>query len=142
MKIESPERPTTEMLASQSDEVRTLVVDDQEAFRDVMRRLLAVSPGFTLVGEAPSGEDAIAAVETLNPRLVLMDVRMPGMGGLCAARVLGELHPEVVVVLISVQGDEELPRELVAGNATVPFVRKQELRPSLLKDLWERHGSD
>jgi DNA-binding NarL/FixJ family response regulator len=130
------------MLASQSDEVRTLVVDDQEAFRDVMRRLLAVSPGFTLVGEAPSGEDAIAAVETLNPRLVLMDVRMPGMGGLCAARVLGELHPEVVVVLISVHGDEELPRELVAGNATVPFVRKQELRPSLLKDLWERYRAD
>jgi len=142
MSIDSPHIATTDVFTSQAGEVRTLVVDDQEPFRDVMRRLIAVTPGFTQVGEAASGEVAIAAVETLSPQLVLMDVRMPGMGGLEAARALAELHPEVVVILISVHGDEELPRELLDPSGdTPPFARKQQLSPSLLRELWDRHGN-
>ena len=140
MSIGSPERISKDVLAAQAEEIRTLVVDDQEAFRDVLRTLLAVVPGFKLVGEAPSGEDALAAVDALHPQLVLMDVRMPGMGGLAAARALAELHPEVVVILISVHGDEDLPRELVDGECVTPFTRKQQLNPSLLQELWARHG--
>lgn len=142
MNIGSPERTSKDLLAAQAEEVRTLVVDDQEAFRDVMRTLLAVVSGFRLVGEAPSGEDALAAVDSLHPQLVLMDLRMPGMGGLAAARALAELHPEVVVILISVHGDEDLPRELVDGECTTPFARKQQLSPSLLQELWARHGAN
>src|ERR1043166_1263816 len=92
---------------SQTTEVRTLVVDDQEPFRDALRHLIGAAPGFTLVGEACSGEDAISAVETLSPSLVLMDVRMPGIGGIEAARSIAERHPELMIVLISVHGDEE-----------------------------------
>ena len=142
MSIKTPQRATVNLLAPQRREIATLVVDDQEAFRDVLRRLLAVAQNFTLVGEAPSGEDAISAVEELHPQLVLMDVRMPGMGGIEAARALAELHPEVVVILISVHGDEELPRELVENNCTIPFARKQELSSSLLQELWERYGAN
>src|SRR5262249_51831070 len=80
---------------SSSTEVRTLVVDDQEAFRDALRHLIGAAPGFTLVGEACSGEDAIVAVEDLAPSLVLMDVRMPGIGGIQAARSIAERHPEL-----------------------------------------------
>jgi DNA-binding NarL/FixJ family response regulator len=120
-------------------EVRTLVVDDQEPFRDALRRLITAVPGFTLVGEASSGEEAIAAVESLSPELVLMDVRMPGMGGVEAARSLARWHPDVVVVLISVHGQEELPPELVAGRDAAAFVHKQNLRPRVLHELWQKN---
>lgn len=63
------------------DEVRVLVVDDQEKFRDVVREVIDVTPGFVLVGEAGSGEEAVAAVGSVSAALVLMDVRMPGSAG-------------------------------------------------------------
>src|SRR3954471_3428237 len=116
----------------ETEGVRTLVVDDQEPFRDAMRHLIGVAPGFTLVGEATSGEDAIMAVETLSPHMVLMDVRMPGLGGIEAARTIAERHPDVMIVLISVHGEEELPRELVERGRPAAFVHKQNLRPHVL----------
>ena len=67
-------------------QVTMLVVDDQEPFRDAMRELVAATAGFELVGEAASGEDALAAIGNLSPELVLMDVRMPGIGGIEATR--------------------------------------------------------
>jgi DNA-binding NarL/FixJ family response regulator len=133
--------PTSTPVAPAHDTIRTLVVDDQEPFRDALRNLIGAAPGFTLVGEATSGEDAIGAVEELSPSLVLMDVRMPGLGGIEAARTIAERHPELVVVLISVHGEEELPPELVRGGEPADFVRKQNLRPQVLRELWERHHS-
>ena len=118
-------------------EVRTLVADDQESFRDALRHLIGATSGFTLVGEASSGEDAIMAVNRLSPQLVLMDVRMPGMGGIEAARHLASQHPDVMVVLISVHGQEELPPELVAGEHAI-FVHKQNLRPHTLREIWKK----
>ncbi|HEY2600250.1 MAG TPA: response regulator transcription factor [Thermoleophilaceae bacterium] len=123
----------------ESGEVRVVVVDDQETFRDAMGSLVAATPGFKLAGEAPSGEDGIAAVDRLSPELVLMDIRMPGMSGIDAARTLAEIHPEVVVILTSVYGPEELPPDLVDGCGAAAFARKQTLRPRLLRELWDRH---
>jgi DNA-binding NarL/FixJ family response regulator len=57
-----------------------LVADDQEQFRDAVCELVAAVPGFVLVGVAASGEEAVAAVGSLSPELVLMDVRMRGWG--------------------------------------------------------------
>jgi two-component system invasion response regulator UvrY len=121
-----------------SDPVTTLVVDDQESFRDAMRHLIAATPGFSLIGEAASGEDALIAVEELRPQLVLMDVRMPGIGGIQAAQTLDQTHPEVKVVLISVHGPEELPPDLLGADSHAPFVLKKSLRPTVLRELWER----
>jgi DNA-binding NarL/FixJ family response regulator len=113
-------------------------VDDQETFRDAMRQVIAATPGFSLVGEAASGEDALMAVEELKPQLVLMDVRMPGIGGIQAAETLAHTHPEVMVVLISVHGPEELPPDLFGSERPAPFVLKKSLRPTVLHELWER----
>lgn len=120
-----------------TSDVKTLVVDDQQSFRQVMGQLIGATPGFSLVGEARSGEDALAAVEELHPDLVLMDVRMPGIGGIQAAHTLARRHPEIAVVLVSVHGPEELPAELVGEAA--PFARKKDLRPRVLRELWEQH---
>ncbi len=125
----------------QASQVRTLIVDDQEPFLDALRRLIAAVPGVVVAGEATSGEEALAMVDDLSPQLVLMDVRMPGMGGVQAARSLAERHPAIMVVLISVHGKEELPDALVDGEGPATFVHKQNLRPRMLRELWAQRRS-
>jgi two-component system, NarL family, invasion response regulator UvrY len=118
--------------------VETLIVDDNAVFREVLRDLVAAARGFVLVGEACSGEDAVRAVDYLSPRLVLMDVVMPGVGGIGATRMILNRHPELVVVLISVN-DPALDPGATALGKRVACVRKQDLRPKGLSHLWETH---
>jgi two-component system invasion response regulator UvrY len=114
-----------------------LGVDDQPIFLDVAREVVAATPGFRWVGGASSGEDAVAEVDRLDPGLVLLDVRMPGMGGLETARRIIDRHPSVVVVLVSV---EEPPALAVAESGAAVLVRKQELGPSVLRRLWSTYA--
>jgi two-component system, NarL family, invasion response regulator UvrY len=131
--------PARRKRSSTTDEVRTLVVDDQETFRAALGSLIAATPGFALAGEASNGEEGIAAVERLSPQLVVMDIRMAGIGGIETASILASLYPEVVVILTSVHGPEELPTDLVETSGAAAFARKQNLRPRLLRELWEEH---
>jgi two-component system, NarL family, nitrate/nitrite response regulator NarL len=117
-------------------QVTVLLVDDQERFRGALRELIACADGFALVGEASSGEEATRAVQTLAPQLVLMDVVMPGMGGIAAARTIIDRRPAPMVVLISVD-DRSVHPEASELGASVPYVRKQDLKPARLRDLWE-----
>jgi DNA-binding NarL/FixJ family response regulator len=91
-----------------------------------------------VVGEAESGERAVELVEELRPDLVLIDVRMPGMGGIQAARTIKSAHPSTVVVLVSTAAPNELPAGADDCLADAR-VWKGDLRPSLLVQLWERH---
>jgi DNA-binding NarL/FixJ family response regulator len=88
--------------AHHASAVRVLAVDDHQAFREALEDLVAAAPDFVLVGQASSGEDAVRDVERLSPQLVVMDVAMPGMGGIAAARTILRRFPEVVILLISV----------------------------------------
>jgi len=78
----------------------------------------------------------VRAVNRLSPRLVLMDLGMPGMGGLSATRVILSRHPRVVVVLISVNDPALDPRVTRLGSMVV-CTRKQDLCPSRLRHLWQ-----
>ena len=120
--------------------VRVLAVDDHPRFRDALRDLVAAVPGFVLVGQATSGEEALLAVERLSPHVVLMDVVMPGMGGIAAARAIVNDHPAVFVVLISVDDPALNPAATQLGKA-VAYARKQDLRPRRLREIWEMHQS-
>lgn len=77
---------------------RLLIVDDEPPARDRLARLLAEIPNCEVVGDAGSGLEALAAVERLDPDVVLMDVRMPGMDGLEAARHLARLEAPPAIV--------------------------------------------
>ena len=120
--------------------VRVLTVDDQEVFRDAARDVIAATPGFEPVGEAESGEEATAAVERLRPELVLLDVRMPGIGGIEAARRIRETNPGTVVVLISIEDSDEFAED-ARGSGAAAFVRKQHFGPALLRSIWDAHGA-
>ena len=117
-----------------------VVVDDQVVFRDVAREVIAATPGFELLGEAASGEHTLAVVEALQPDLVLIDIRMPGMDGIATARRLAERHPGIVLVLVSTDQAPSLPGGIAECGA-VELLRKQDFGPSALRDLWTRHGA-
>jgi CheY-like chemotaxis protein len=127
----------TERDPNRRREVQVLVVDDQETFRLALRDLIDRVRGFTCVGEAASGEEATRAVAALSPHLVLMDVIMPGMGGIAAAWKIVARESAPAVVLISVHDPALYPGvESLCGR--VAFVRKQDLRPARLAELWEQ----
>ena len=115
-------------------EVRVLTIDDQAIFRALARDVIAATEGFSAVGEAAGGEEGLAAVDKLAPDLVLLDVRMPGMSGIEVARRLVATHPEVVVVLISIEERIDVPSAALLD--AVPLVRKQDFGPRLLRRLW------
>jgi two-component system, NarL family, invasion response regulator UvrY len=117
-------------------DVRVLVVDDQPPFRRAAAAVLRRTPGFVLVGEAGSGEEAVAVAAPLRPDLVLMDIHRPGMSGIAATRqVVGRL-PEVVVVLCSTHDRADLPADAATCGARA-YVHKEELAPHLLRALWD-----
>jgi two-component system, NarL family, invasion response regulator UvrY len=120
------------------NEVRVVVVDDQEKFRDVIRELIDAIPGFVWVGGAESGEEAVGVVGSVSAALVLMDVRMPRIGGIQATREIVDRYPGVVVMLMSVDAAEGLPDAAHACGAAA-FLRKQDLRPRVLREVWETH---
>ena len=120
--------------------VAVIAVDDQPFFLGVARDVVRATPGFRWAGEAQSGEDAIEAVDRVHPDLVLLDVRMPGIGGIEAARRIAGEHPEVVVVLISVD-DRESIGEAAETSGAAELIGKQRFGPAMLRSLWEKHGS-
>jgi two-component system invasion response regulator UvrY len=89
--------------------VRVLVVDDQRPFRLVAAAVLARTPGFLLVGEAATGEEAVTLADALRPDLVLLDVRLPGISGVEAAASIVARVPGTVVVLCSSYAGADLP---------------------------------
>ena len=119
--------------------VAVMTVDDQPVFRDLARLVLQTTPGFRSVGEFSSGEEALEAIDDLKPQLVLVDVRMPGIGGIETARRIASAHPEIVVVLVSVEDPVDLPSAALSSGA-VALVRKQDFGAVLLQELWSAHG--
>ena len=89
----------------------------------------------TAVGEAAGREEALAAVEQLDPALVICDMRMPALDGIEVARRLSAARPDTLVVLVSVEEPATHPSAAALGER-VPLVRKQDFGPRLLERLW------
>nr|WP_305793114.1 response regulator [Sedimenticola hydrogenitrophicus] len=94
-----------------------MLVDDHELVRTGFRHILQDSPGIEVVGEAESGEDAVIKAKQLKPDLVLMDVNMPGIGGIEATRRIRRQNPATQVIAVTVLSDAPFPEQLHEAGA-------------------------
>ncbi len=88
------------------DPLHVLVADDHPLFRSGLRALLGAVPDTALVGEATSGDEAVALAATLQPDVVLMDLQMPGLGGIEATRRILEANPHIGVLIVTMFEDD------------------------------------
>jgi DNA-binding NarL/FixJ family response regulator len=115
-------------------EITCLIVDDHEVVREGLRLSLSRASHIRVVGEAPDGETAVALAERRRPDVVVMDIRMPGMDGLDATRLLRERAPEVPVILFTAYSDRPLlSRGLESGAKG--YVLKEASHETLLKAI-------
>ncbi len=99
-----------------AEQIRVLVADDHPFFRDGLRVLLEATPDTELVGEAHDGDEAVQMAATLGPDVILMDLRMPGVGGIeSTLRILRENPDMAVVVLTMVEDDDSVFAAMRAG---------------------------
>ena len=96
--------------------ISVVIVDDHALLREGTRQILERAGGFSLVGEADSGEPAVALVAELRPDLVLLDLRLPGMNGVDVARQLAEVSPSTRVVILSAFDDIGYVRAALAAG--------------------------
>lgn len=97
--------------------IKVLVVDDHDLVRMGITRMLADIDGLEVIGQADSGEEALRLVRELRPDVVLMDVKMPGIGGLEATRKLIRSYPDLKVVAVTVCEEDPFPTRLLQAGA-------------------------
>lgn len=98
--------------------IKVLVVDDHRLIRTGIARMLADERNIKVVGEASSGEEAVRAVRSLQPNVVLMDVSMPGIGGVEACNRILRFNPEVRVIALTVHADEQFALRFLRAGAS------------------------
>ncbi|MEM7118863.1 MAG: response regulator transcription factor [Chloroflexota bacterium] len=119
--------------------IRILIADDHPVVREGIAAMLNRRPNLTVVGEAENGREAVEMYVELKPDLVLMDLRMPEMGGVAAITAIRRQHPAArVIVLTTYDGDEDIYRGLQAGARA--YLLKDTPRKVLLETITAVHA--
>jgi two-component system, NarL family, invasion response regulator UvrY len=116
--------------------VRVLVIDDQPVFHDAAHELIDATSGFEWIGSASCGEEGVEQAERLGADLVLMDIHMPGIGGVEAARQIASRGLPAIVVLTTA-GKPQCGASPGPAAAIVP---KEALCGALLRRVWKDYG--
>jgi DNA-binding NarL/FixJ family response regulator len=129
-----------EAIATPVDTIGVLIVDDQAPFRAAARTVIQVAPGFEVIGEAESGEDAVTLAEELRPGMVLMDINLPGINGIEATRRITDAQPSSVVILLSTYAADDLPADAKDCGAAA-YVHKEDFGPTIVREVWAEHAA-
>jgi len=113
--------------------IRVMLVDDQQLVREGLRRMLELDEDIEVVGEAKSGEEAIVKADEWEPDIILMDVRMPGMGGIEATRQLKAKECKANIIILTVYEDKYLAQAAEAG--AVGYLLKDIGREELARSI-------
>ena len=108
--------------------IRVLVVDDHELVRSGITRMLADSPDIDVIGEVSSGEEAIDFVRKNSPEIVLMDIRMPGIGGLEATRRILRIDDAVRVIVVTACADDPYPTRVMQAGASAYITKGADIK--------------
>jgi NarL family two-component system response regulator YdfI len=122
------------MDTSQEERIRILIADDHRIVREGLRLILESQEGFELVGEAADGGEAVRLAEELQPDVILMDLRMPGMDGLTSIRAIRDRDPQAAIVILTTYNEDDMMvRGLQAG--ALGFLLKDTDRGTLFRSI-------
>jgi two-component system, NarL family, response regulator YdfI len=122
------------MNTSQEARIRILIADDHRIVREGLRLILESQEGFELAGEAADGGEAVRLAEELQPDVILMDLRMPGMGGLKAIHAIRDRDPQAAIVILTTYNEDDMMvRGLRAG--ALGFLLKDTDRETLFRSI-------
>jgi len=121
--------------------IRVLLADDHELFRQGIRRLLESTPDIEIVGEAATGRETVGLVEDLAPDIVLLDIAMPELSGIDAARVIKTASPRTGIIMLTVHADEEFLFEAIKAGA-MGYLLKDASSEELFRAIRVVHGGE
>jgi DNA-binding NarL/FixJ family response regulator len=131
--IATRQKATSQMVRETSI-IRLLVVDDTSVVRSGLKMRFKLEPDIVVVGEAENGEAAVTMTHSLQPDVVLMDLSMPKMDGISAARTIHERFPQIAVVILSVE-DNNGVRQLAKKVGAAAYVCKAWSGDDLLRAI-------
>ncbi|MBC8477707.1 MAG: response regulator transcription factor [Dehalococcoidia bacterium] len=102
---------------SESRTIKVLLVDDHHVVREGLRRILEMDDAIDVIGEARSGEEAVAKAVALSPDVIVMDLKMPGMDGIAATREIKGKLPDVNVLVLTLYAEDFVKQAMEAGVA-------------------------
>lgn len=100
-----------------NEKIAVLLVDDHPVVRDGLRAMLQGEPDIEVIGEASTGEEAVLKVDELRPRVVLMDIRLPGISGTEAIRQVKQAHPTIAVIVVTMYDSDMYVVEAIRAGA-------------------------
>jgi DNA-binding NarL/FixJ family response regulator len=112
---------------------RILIVDDNAVIRRALRNIIEFNDGWAVCGEAVDGRDAIEKAQALCPDLIVLDVSMPVLNGLGAARILHQIMPTVPVILCSLHAGDVLQREATAAGVQTVVSKAENMQILITK---------
>ena len=121
--------------------IRVLLVDDHTVLRAGLRLLLSAQPDMEVIGEASDGREAVDAAARLTPDVILLDISMPGMGGIEAVEALRRIQPGVRVLILTMHDDEEYLRQVLRSGAS-GYVLKKAADTELLSAIRAVHRGE
>lgn len=124
--------------ASDNQAIRVLVVDDHEVVREGLRRMLDMEKGIEVIGEAGSGQEAITKAASLVPDVVTMDLKMPGMDGICATREIKQRMPDIDVLMLTLYGEDYVKQAIEAGASG--YLLKDSDCEQIVRGIHQVHG--
>jgi len=114
--------------------IRVLLADDHKLIRAGLRMVVEHDPAFTVVGEADDGKQAVAMVESLKPDILVMDIGMPNLNGIEAARRVKESNPGTAIVMLSMHSDEGYVLRALGAGARA-YLLKDSAEADLIQAL-------
>lgn len=118
--------------------IRILIADDHAVVREGLARLISDQPDMRVVGEAADGGEAVAACPGSDPHVILLDMRMPGLGGVAAIRQLREACPRARLLVLSMYEDEQYVRAAIGAGAHA-YLGKRASSQILLSTIRKLH---
>ncbi|HXZ05128.1 MAG TPA: response regulator transcription factor [Ktedonobacteraceae bacterium] len=97
--------------------IRLFVIDDHEMVREGLKAILKAEPDFEIVGDAANSEQAFELIDRLQPDVILLDVRLPGMSGVEICRSVTERYPQMAVIIVTTYTDETLVAQCIQAGA-------------------------